>query len=548
MVVPVSSPPLGFGEHIKPCASYEIQKAKELKDFFKASLFVEFAVTSVLYILTGVGAVSATVALAAIAALTVFGVGAFVIAKICHRQRIFEGAGIVQAGDDNLPTKFLSTAFAFPTKHSAETVEWRKKLVRAAKENIVISGNYCGGETFDDLLDVIKEQLEKKAQLKVVILSSSLYLGEGSKLNQLLKAYPERFQMIKTDDVIHFSSGINMSTNHTKCVIIDSGKYFILGGSGITDAWADTGTDHEILRPDLQKRTGQNIYEKIIPEDFRDTDTVFRSIDYPTANGDGAPIGMKVYKQMLRLASRWEHLNAHLNEKPIESTTVTQQLLSQRKTTCGDAVVFDFFCHPKISYISDLKIHAVGPEHSENPFMEELMQRVTHAKREIVINHMFFHPPKRLFNALIRAAHRGVKITLITNGLHPNAPYSHQIFAPRNQYDYTQLVHALPPEIRSNISIYEYTQNDRGSHKKVIIVDDTVLSGNGNLGYKSLEANADHELHYVARSQTFADRSMAGCREDMRLSIKLDVQNLPDISFCKYLGAKIHEKLASMIG
>ena len=543
MSVSVNAHQLGFGEHIKPCSSYEIQKAKELKDFFKSGLFVEFAVASCLCILTGAGVVAATVTLAAVTVLAVGGISAFMIARLCHRQKIFRGAGIVQAGQDNSPKEFLKTAYAFPTKHSAETVKWRKRLVKAAKENIVISGNYCGGKTFDDLLDVIREQLEMKPQLKVVILSSSMYLGERVKLDQILKEYPERVQMIKTDDVIHYSSGVNMSTNHTKCVVIDSGKYFILGGSGITDAWTDTGTENEVLYPDLQKKPGLSVYEKIIPIDFRDTDTVFRSVC-----GSKAPIGIKVYKQMLRLASRWEHLNAHSNEMPIENESVTQKLLSKPKLKCSDTEVYGFFSHKQMTLIPDLKIYAAGPEHKDNPFFEEIIQRVEQAKKRIMINHMFFHPPKRLMDALIRAAHRGVKMTLITNNVHATSPYSHHIFGPRNQYNYTRLINALPKEIQPNVSIYEYTQNDRGSHKKVIIVDDAVLAGNGNLGYKTLEAQADHELHYVASSKGFAEKAMLGCQEDIRFSVKKNVKNLPEIGLCTFVGAKAHEKLAHFIG
>lgn len=31
-----------------------------------------------------------------------------------------------------------------PTLHGADTQDWRKRLIQAAKHNIVISGNYCG--------------------------------------------------------------------------------------------------------------------------------------------------------------------------------------------------------------------------------------------------------------------------------------------------------------------------------------------------------------------------------------------------------------------
>ena len=125
---------------------------------------------------------------------------------------------------------------------------------------------------------------------------------------------------------------------------------------------------------------------------------------------------------------------------------------------------------------------------------------------------MYVHPPKKLAKALAKAAERGVKITIITNGYDKKAsPVGHRIFGPRNRYEWRKIIANIPEEFRKNVTIHEYgigkgTPRKTTYHKKVLVVDDTVFAGSSNIGYKSLVTLSDHELNFRAKSQNRSKR------------------------------------------
>ena len=141
-----------------------------------------------------------------------------------------------------------------PTNHCAHTQQWRKKLILAAKHNVIISGNYCSGKAFDEILDLVKSRLEENTELKVVILCHPDFIIENKKkgirntslLKKLTTSYPDRFALIHTG-LVTIKDEINgnkTTTNHTKYLGIDYGRYYILGGSGIKDNFNLSGVDN----------------------------------------------------------------------------------------------------------------------------------------------------------------------------------------------------------------------------------------------------------------------------------------------------------------
>lgn len=179
------------------------------------------------------------------------GVSAFYYASNYHHYKnICETAGIVFQNAEQV-NKFevagkLGKCEAIPTEHCADTELWREDLIKAAEHNIVLSGNYCGGKSFASLLALVEQQIQAKPNLKVVIISSPNFIKNGNlkKIEQLTAQYPGNFSLVESPDIWHVSTGLKKSTNHTKCLVIDYGKYFILGGSGVKDNFAETGLDH----------------------------------------------------------------------------------------------------------------------------------------------------------------------------------------------------------------------------------------------------------------------------------------------------------------
>lgn len=210
--------------------------------------------------------------------------------------------------------------------------------------------------------------------------------------------------------------------------------------------------------------------------------------------------------------------------------------------------VVDFDKSKEVAHDVSMRVFATGPEHRKSPFLEEMIKAVDGAKREIYIDHMYFHPEKELMDALVRAANRGVKIKVITNGFDKkNSPKAHQAFGPRNQWNTRWLYRHVDPENRENIEVYEFAPMQTTLHKKAMVVDrETVFAGSSNMGYKSLETMSDHELNFRAKSKTLAERTIRVFDEDKDHSNR--VENPEKIGFFAMVRAAFHRKSAWLIG
>ena len=196
-----------------------------------------------------------------------------------------------------------------------------------------------------------------------------------------------------------------------------------------------------------------------------------------------------------------------------------------------------------------MKLFFSGPEQPNlsSEFCDEALKQIQAAQKEIVINHMYFHPTNELRRALVDAAVRGVKIKIITCGIHTRSPNGQSVFGPRNKYNYAKLISKISKELRGNVEVYEYTQDKKELHKKVMVFDRKyVLAGSSNFVYKSLETTSDHEVNFLAASPKFAQETYRVCEHDMRLSKK--VKNPTELTFFEYRKASFHRLMAPIIG
>lgn len=502
-------------------------------------------------------------------------------------RNICQTSGIVCNPSSIKPFKLegkLGSVSALPTEHSADTEAWREELIKSAEHNIVLSGNYCGGKSFKHFLELIDKRMEEKPALKVVILSSPKFLTKAirAEIKALKLKYPGNFSLIESPDIWHISPGIKKATNHTKCMVIDYGKYFILGGSGIKDNFVETGLDNLSKEAFLRERAAErhatvsnpvdggvvdpddsSALDYFIPGNFRDMDFVFGS-----DKDSKKSCGSQVYRQMLLLSYRWEQYNQNLHgvkTAPLktsdlgvytgkavpfaEDDSLTAQLLKTpvpRWRSITTRVPGFEASNKKVEQVA-FKLFASGPEQTKSPFTAQLLKLIKVAKTEIVIDHMYFHPTPEVMTELIEAVKRGVRIKIITAGVYPNCPNSHYLFAPRNKYNYTFLVNSLPEELKGNVEVFEYTQHKKGLHKKVIVIDKRdVLAGSSNLGYKSLETTSDHELNFLAQSKAFAAQTLRVCQIDESFSRK--VEAFAPLKMREILVAAFHRVLAPLVG
>ncbi len=469
-----------------------------------------------------------------------------------------------------------------PTEHPADTELWRKRLINAAKDNIVLSGNYCGGKAFISFLNLVKKRIEQRPKLKVVILSSPVLLkGEAKKsLERLLQLYPKNISLVNCPSLWHISPGIKKSTNHTKCMVIDYGRYFILGGSGVEDKFANTALDHLTKEEFLQKKgisiptspetpelgTSPSFLEHFLP-DFRDQDWVFSS------KQSSHSIGRQVYQQALLLANRWESYTQSPNQSQdlhsafddpkslglfsgnqtpiIKEDSITTQLLKTPAHSSSTSQIRKFETSAKKAEGVHCKVFAQGPEHSTNTFSDIVLKGIEKATKNLVIDHMYFHPTASIMNALIAAVKRGVRIKIITCGNGHGTSLSQKCFGPRNRYNYSYLMNALTPDERSRVSIFEFEGRKKGIHKKLIVIDDeTVIAGSSNLGYKSLVTASDHELNFVAKSNKLAEETLSICKVDERHSKKIEREKNRSwsLSWSEYAIAAFHKTIAPLVG
>ncbi|HUD00924.1 MAG TPA: phospholipase D-like domain-containing protein, partial [Rhabdochlamydiaceae bacterium] len=83
-------------------------------------------------------------------------------------------------------------------------------------------------------------------------------------------------------------------------------------------------------------------------------------------------------------------------------------------------------------------------------------------------------------------------------------------------------------------------------HKKAVIIDNCVIAGSSNLGYKSLEVGADNEVNFVVdNSETFVQRTWAIFNDDILHSVRRTDFSL---STNDYVKTGIHRSIAFLVG
>ncbi len=148
------------------------------------------------------------------------------------------------------------------------------------------------------------------------------------------------------------------------------------------------------------------------------------------------------------------------------------------------------FTGPQTSEITKAKIIHHRPKIKETYIEEEYVRLIDNAKTSVVIANAYLMPPKNIEAALMRAAHRGVNVTLLSNSLKTNDLKPVTMIS---RLKYKRMLEA-------NISIYEWTginpQNNHQKfgllHAKMMVVDSkNIFIGSYNLDSSSLYGNSE---------------------------------------------------------
>ncbi len=374
----------------------------------------------------------------------------------------------------------------FATRDGIDSHRWKLELIRAAKHSIFLSGCYCGGRSFDEALDVMRDEMRIKPELKTSILASEMFITEQNRMriNAMKEEFPTRFEVVETPEIFPYLSErdeLFFTTQHTKALMIDYGSAFLVGGSGMVSPWAE----QRGVEPAMQKEVHGFFYDSILSmKAFRDMDFVFLS---PLNSAGG-----RLYLEMARIYERFGGSPLDLGEaEPIE---FLQAIPALRLAT-----------------------FASGPDHPNRQFFEEMISQVEKAQESIEIGHLYFHPPEQLLKALIDASNRGVQISLITNQLDWDSPGSHLSHGALSSY-YAKCLYE--ENEKPHVEHFEYNVPYTSYHKKVMIFDRKItLLGSANLGMKSLFSH-DYEINVKVESEEFAQSVHLSLEEDKAYCIQ----------------------------
>lgn len=548
---------LGFGEHVNPVKDpKQIEQAHRI---YKIALYVLFAVIAVAAIALSVAfplfpivAIPFVIGASALLAVSAAFVAKAYLSYVAKKDAYVGITNDFKVAHEPTALGRNDQCDIMPCADGVVTFEWKKKLIESAQHNIVLSGSYCGGNSFDEILDLMRQQLNKKPNLKILVLNAAKFSNKSNKARvaAMIRDYPNRFQMALSPDVWMLNPSLKRSTNHAKILSIDYGSYFIIGGSSLEDKYAYTRGNGE---PDVKPMIPiKGLLSKIVASSFRDQDFVFGN---NTQNG----LGKRVYLEALKLVWRWNSLKqagsgwVHDNLHDLTANNSVIGRLLQEQVDGKDnvnpppaTVIPDF---KPISTKANTKIFCMGPEHIENPYEAELIKQFEDAKIRIVINHLYFHPTEKVMNALVNAANRGVKIFIETNGYNcDSSPLSHKLFGLRNRYNAATLLKRVEPKYKMNVDVREYNVPSVTLHNKIVVVDDFLIAGSGNIGYKSLVTMSDHEIICVINDKALADDAVQKTLLDGKPAYSRKMRNPEKITFGASFASAIHRSLAALIG
>lgn len=406
-----------------------------------------------------------------------------------------------------------------------ETFQSKMRAIRNAKQEILLSGSYCGRACFKEMLELIQERMRANPELKVYILTATRFVTDKAgfdnwKLSkELTEEFPGRFFLTLTFDHVQedlHSPDFKYVGNHTKYLGIDR-RLHIWGGSGVEDRWAYSAGIQPHIFP---HETG--LVESAIAKSFRDADV---------ATFSHRNLGESIAKEFFKLHGRWyEYCRTkkagHNQFKKLEKERVkagyryapTENFWRPLKNNLGAISIEDMDMNHR-RLIRDqhrVKFTVSGPEMQRNFFSEEVIRQIESAQRKIVISHFYFHPSPDVMRALKQAIERGVEVEIYTNKFYEHSPNSHTIFADRSMFHMRELIGFKPQEVE-RVKAYVWDVRDSSYHKKVIIIDppepgvdqeaeSVAVIGSSNFSHKGLRNMGDYEMDGFMKSSEFAKR------------------------------------------
>lgn len=421
-----------------------------------------------------------------------------------------------------------------------EMFEWDLEFLSQAEESVEVLACFFGGKTACDLLEAIELRLIQVPHLQVHLLVSPILMKdkEWFFVYRLRQLYPNNFHMELTSQVIKFLPELITIDNHTKLFVVDE-FYFSAGGTNLEEKHCSDGT----YTP-ARDRHDENELDRVLPAGMRDQDVV----------GSG-PLAQELRRGFFQLYCLWEHYNL---TKCFQQDPVLFENQRYFKVAKKNGVK-RFETAAKLE-LEQTKTHCIfsGPYQAVNAITKEYLRLIREAKDEIIIANLYFFPVPEILQALMDAVNRGVRLTVITNGLSETTPLGSKFFAWGNRISYVPILYGeiyrfwdldnIQNFSPKDTHIYEYNVDDVLLHKKMMIIDNSIfLLGSYNLGLKS--AYGDYELVLVFDSPEMAQEAKKIHMRDLEHSRKISLEEALHWYFdpcCSYYG-ELQKKMSGFL-
>lgn len=409
-----------------------------------------------------------------------------------------------------------------------EMLDWDLEFISHAEHSIELSACFAGGEVFLSMLNGIEKQLALHPALQAYVLMTPVMLDGESKqrIETLLQRYPNNFHVEHAMNVTVFWPDLTAIDNHCKILVVDE-TYFSCGGSNFVDYLCSEGTTTPVRNP--------KIPIPFAPEEFpagaRDQDVVGRG-----------PLASQLREAFYELFGIWSHYRSTLS---LEVNPEAFKHLYHPLNLDQKPFVSRFESADQLVSLPEGSIQFIlgGPHQKNNCITQEYVRLIENAREEIIIANMYFCPLKPIMDALMGAVNRGVRITLITNGVSDVAPAYTKFFCWANRVNYVPIFYGstfrfwdasycarLPIK---NVQVFEYHVKDILLHKKVMIVDKQYfVIGSYNLGTKS--AMSDYELILSSSSKELAREALKVLEKDLRHTREVSAEEARNWYFDPY--------------
>ncbi len=377
--------------------------------------------------------------------------------------------GVVPFSDQGPAIGEASSADLRLIFHVTDCFKWKKKLIETAEKSIEISANYAQGAAFRELLEVLELRMKQKPDLKVHLICAAEMLEDEDKKHLARISINLNFKFLVTKAELQGSwNGIKASENHIKLLIADE-KYFVLGGSSITDSQTRE------VAPD---KGSCSFLDKLLASSFRDTNLA----------GKGE-VAKRMRIEFFKLFNIWEKKikgNVEAIYFPVQSKKGDNEEFEQQ-----DLGRKDLFKNVKV------KFFVGGPERTDgNPITASYVDMINSSKKCIHIANSQFNPDDKILAALKQKKNK-VSITGQFNG------------------KVQKLLLVLPSRLKYDCfdEVYEYAKDETLYHKKIMVVDDQkFIIGSYNQSQKS--ARLDHEIALIVEDEEMTREVMKDLYED----------------------------------